>query len=207
MVSRKAIKETYDQISPHFAQTRPHPWQDVSAFLENRSGNIGLDLGIGNGRHAQLLATRVTCVIGIDISRVALEGALNRSEVEGFKLSPVMADAAEIPLRNDSIDLLTYIATLHHLPSRKLRIQSLNEVARILSTSGRGIISVWSTTHPSFNRAEGFDTYLDWTLPDGTTVPRFYHVYDPYEFEDELKESNLTVHKLFTSHGNCYAII
>ncbi len=207
MANRRAIKETYDQISPHFAQTRPLPWKDVSDFLTNHSGEIGLDLGTGNGRHAQLLADRVKHVIGIDLSSVALEQALNRASIKGFSIHPILGDAVSLPIQNHIIDIAVYIATLHHLPTRALRITSLNELGRVLSPTGCGIISVWSTTHDAFNRAESFDTHIDWTLPDGTTVPRFYHIYDPNDFSEELADSSLTVNHVFQSHGNSYAII
>lgn len=207
MASRWGIKQTYDQISPHFAKTRQHPWEDVRDFLTTTNGDIGLDLGVGNGRHAQILADRVNHVIGIDLSRVALEQALERATTADFSIHPLLGEAAWLPILNDTIDIVVYIATLHHLPTRTLRVQSLNELARVLSPKGSGIISVWATTHDAFNRAESFDTYIDWTLPDGTTVPRFYHIYDPNDFTDELDESTLSASQIFQSHGNCYAII
>lgn len=207
MPDRRGIKDTYDKISPHFAETRRYPWDDVTEFISTTSGDVGLDLGVGNGRHAQLLSERVNRVIGIDISHVALEQAIDRATTHGFQLQSLVGDAAALPIQNHRVDIVVYIATLHHLPSRILRIQSLNEVARVLSPGGSGIISVWSTTHNAFNRAESFDTYLDWTLPDGTTVPRFYHIYDPNDFTDELAESCLEITRVFRSRGNCYAIV
>lgn len=207
MADRRGIKHTYDKISPHFAETRRYPWDDVTEFISTTTGDVGLDLGVGNGRHAQLLSDRVNRVIGIDISHVALEQAIERATTHGFQLHPLVGDAAALPIQSHSVDIVVYIATLHHLHTRTLRIQSLNELARVLSPDGSGIISVWSTTHDAFNRAESFDTYLDWTLPDGTTVPRYYHIYDPNDFTEELAESSLNVNQEYRSHGNCYAII
>ena len=49
------VRDTYDRIGAHFARTRPEPWEEVRRFLEGRSGDLGLDVGVGNGRHAELL--------------------------------------------------------------------------------------------------------------------------------------------------------
>jgi len=80
------------------------------------------------------------------------------------------------------VDLAVYVATLHHLPTRESRIASLDELARVLSPRAAALVSAWSTEHDRFDADEGFDTTVDWTLPGGETVPRFYHVYDPAEF-------------------------
>ncbi|ERH11464.1 MAG: hypothetical protein J07HB67_00471, partial [halophilic archaeon J07HB67] len=56
-------------------------------------------------------------------------------------------------------------------------------------------------------RETGFDTTVDWTLPGGETVPRFYHVYDPAEFRADLRQSALTVVSTRVSSGNCYAVV
>ncbi|MFD1526577.1 SAM-dependent methyltransferase, partial [Halolamina salina] len=53
----------------------------------------------------------------------------------------------------------------------------------------------------------GLDTEIDWTLPGGETVGRFYHVYDPAEFEADLRESELELIEWELSSGNCYAVV
>jgi len=53
----------------------------------------------------------------------------------------------------------------------------------------------------------GFDTTVDWTLPGGETVPRYYHIYSPAEFEIDLGESALSVVDVDISSGNCYATV
>ena len=53
----------------------------------------------------------------------------------------------------------------------------------------------------------GVEPGLDWTLPDGETVPRYYHIYAPPEFERDLAESDLRVARTWVSSGNCYAVV
>jgi len=43
--------------------------------------------------------------------------------------------------------------------------------------------------------------------PGGETVPRYYHIYSPAEFEIDLGESALSVVDVDISSGNCYATV
>lgn len=201
------MRATYDRIAEHFAATRPNPWPEVEAFLEGRSGCVGLDLGAGNGRHAELLATRTDRVFAVDFSRAALGAALDRAADRGFSLEVLLADAVTLPLRAGSIDLAVYVATLHHLPTGSLRIRSLQELDRVLAPGGAAIVGAWSVAHDRFDAETGFDTTVDWTLPDGEVVDRFYHIYDLEEFESDLGRSGLATERVFEAAGNCYAIV
>jgi len=207
MPDRRGIRDTYERIATHFAKTRPEPWEEVAGFLEGRSGAVGLDVGSGNGRHAELLAARVDRVITLDASRRAIETALDRAAERNFGLAPCLGDASRLPLCGSVVDLAVYVATIHHLPDRGTRVDSLDELARVLVPGGVAIVSAWSVSHERFDRESAFDTEIDWTLPDGETVPRFYHVYDRAEFEADLRRSDLAVVEVFESHGNCYGVV
>ena len=119
----------------------------------------------------------------------------------------VQGDAASLPVSTKTVDLAVYVATLHHLPSRELRVASLDELARVLAPAGRALVSAWSTAHDRFDAEDGFDTTVDWTLPGGERVPRFYHIYSPEEFRADLDESGLVPVDVFVSSGNCYAVV
>lgn len=205
--SRHGVRETYDAIATHFSETRAHPWPQITDFLDGRRGRVGLDLGCGNGRHAEPLADRCERVVGVDISRALLDLAVERARERGVVADWIQGDAGTLPLESDSIDLGLYIAALHHLPSPEARRASLDELARVLAPEGKALVSVWSTTHAKFDAEEGFDTTVDWTLPDGETVPRYYHIYDPGEFAADLDTSALAVERTFTDRGNCFAVV
>ncbi|MDH5021029.1 class I SAM-dependent methyltransferase [Halobacterium rubrum] len=201
------VHHTYDRIAGHFAQTREYPWPEVEAFLDGRTAEVALDLGCGNGRHAEVLAECADQVVCVDASTGLLREARSRSVERDFAAALVAGDAARVPLRADAVDLAVYVATLHHLPDRAARVASLDELARVLDPGGAAVVSVWSTEHDRFDEREGFDTTVDWTLPGGETVPRFYHVYDPEEFDADLADSDFAVVESFVSSGNCYAVV
>ncbi|SFR45867.1 class I SAM-dependent methyltransferase [Halogeometricum limi] len=209
--------ETYDRIAEHFSSTREYPWPEVRSFLDDYASravadgtvgpSVGLDLGCGNGRHAQEMADRVDRVVALDASRGLLEQARERASERGFDADLVHGDAASLPLRDDSVSLAVYVATLHHLRPRASRVASLSELARVLAPGGRALVSAWSVEHDRFDADAGFDTTVDWTLPGGERVPRYYHIYDAEEFAADLDESTLSVVESFVSSGNCYAVV
>ncbi|MFC5366871.1 class I SAM-dependent methyltransferase [Salinirubrum litoreum] len=213
-------RATYDRIAAHFAQTREYPWPEVESFVAEtvtEETDRALDLGCGNGRHAELLADHATEVVGLDVSRGLLGTASDRATERGFAVDLVQGDASRLPLRDDTFDLAVYVATLHHLRPREARVASLDELARVLTPDGRGgrggraLVSAWSTAHDKFDAPPdtevGFGTEVDWTLPGGETVPRFYHIYAPREFEADLAESDCRIVSWEISSGNCYAVV
>jgi ubiquinone/menaquinone biosynthesis C-methylase UbiE len=202
-------QETYDRIAAHFSKTREYAWPEVESFLEGRSAARALDTGCGNGRHTEALAERAERVFGVDLSRGLLDEATARARERGFADAAgfVHGDASALPVRDDAVGLAVYVATLHHLSPRSARVESLDELARVLAPGGVGLVSAWSTAHDRFDREEGFDTTVDWTLPGGETVPRYYHIYSPGEFESDLAESALETRQIDVSSGNCYATV
>ncbi len=208
MDRRRDVRATYDRIASHFAATREYAWPEVEEFLDTApSGEVGLDLGCGNCRHAELLANRVDRVVGIDVSRGLLEEGRERAEERGFAIELLQADAARMPLSTDAVDVAVYVATLHHLPTREDRVGSLDELARVLAPDASALVSAWSTDHDRFDAEESFDTTVAWTLPGGERVDRFYHIYDPESFVADVEESALELEEWRLSSGNCYATV
>ncbi|MDJ1430536.1 class I SAM-dependent methyltransferase [Halostagnicola sp. A-GB9-2] len=208
MSDRAEVRATYDRIADHFASTREYAWPEVEAFVEDApSSSVGLDLGCGNCRHAELLADRTDRVIGLDASGGLLETARTRAAERGFDVDLLQGDAARLPLRDDAIDLAVYVATIQHLPTETSRRNSLDELTRVLAPGARALVSTWSTAHDKFDETESFDTTVEWTLPGGETVDRFYHIYSPAGFEATLKASDLEILEFELSSGNCYATV
>jgi len=204
---RRDVRGTYDVIAEHFAATRAHPWPETEAFCEGRHVEVALDVGCGNGRNAAVLVDHADAVVGVDVSGALLSIARDRVR----HAAVLQGDAARLPLHTNSAELALYIATLHHLSDRSLRRRSLDELARVLAPGGNGLVSAWSTVHDRFeadpDAESGLDTHVEWTLPDGETVPRYYHIYAPPEFDRDLAESDLRVDRTWVSSGNCYAVV
>ncbi|SFS06210.1 Methyltransferase domain-containing protein [Halomicrobium zhouii] len=210
--TRRDVRDTYEEIADHFSKTREYAWPEVESFVES-AGNVdlALDVGCGNGRHAELLATGAAEVLALDASRGLLLESRERLASLGDRVALVQGDAASLPLDDDSVGLAVYVATLHHLPRREDRRRSLDELARVLAPDGRALVSAWSTAHDRFDAsaddAVGFDTTIDWTRPGDEVVPRFYHIYAPDEFREDVAASGLALVDFEISSGNCYAVV
>lgn len=209
--TKRDVRAAYERIADHFSKTREYAWPEVESFVESTvHSNRALDIGCGNGRHAELLTATAHRVVAVDASRKLLNETRTRRSTVREQVGLVQGDASSLPLAEDCIDIALYVATLHHLPRRDDRIRSLDDLARVLTPDARALVSTWSTAHDKFQvppEANGFDTTIDWTLPDGETVDRFYHIYSPDEFRRDIDASHLTLTDFEISSGNCYAVV
>ena len=207
-----SVQAVYDRIADHFASTRAYAWPEVESFVTAVADHDGLgralDLGCGNGRHTELLAEHGADAIGVDVSRGLLSAAATRQREHGFAAALVQGDAATLPFADATVDQIVYVATLHHLRPEATRRQSLAELGRLLRPGGLALVSAWSTAHDRFDAETSFDTTVEWTLPGGETVDRYYHIYDPDAFRAALNAVEVIEPLVVAvSSGNCYAIV
>ena len=106
-------------------------------LLGDVSGKTVLDYGCGLGDNSVLVAKHGAKVIGVDISPELIELAEKRlvqhnlSDSADFRVG----SAHELPLENESVDVVFGMAILHHLD---LKLAS-EEVFRVLKKGGRAI--------------------------------------------------------------------
>jgi ubiquinone/menaquinone biosynthesis C-methylase UbiE len=106
------------------------PPAHIADFLKSLApADRTLDLGVGDGRVASLIAT--TQLVGADVSHVALDRA--RTRLADAELVPVEPDAP-LPFEDNVFDLVTCIETLEHVRDVQL---ALSEVRRVLRPGGR----------------------------------------------------------------------
>jgi ubiquinone/menaquinone biosynthesis C-methylase UbiE len=105
-----------------------------------------LDAPCGTGRLAPPLSARTQRYVGADISRHML------SE---FDSQRVAGNAARLPFRSDSFDLVISCRLLHHLDTSEELPQVLAELTRV--SAGLVIASFWdSASWPGLRRARGW---------------------------------------------------
>jgi tRNA (uracil-5-)-methyltransferase TRM9 len=91
---------------------------------------------------------------------------------------------------------------IHHIPTRAERVLVLREIGRVLKPGARLLVSVWDREQPRFRDASSPDLEVAWPLPDGTRVPRFYHVFADGELESLVIDAGLHGERFFRSRGN-----
>lgn len=107
-----------------------------------------LDLGGGTGRAARAITAPQRTVL--DISRRMLRRASRA-------LSRVQADAASVPFRDEAIDAVLVVDTLHHLPDPEA---ALAEVARILRPGGVVVVQEFDRASILGRLIAGFEHLL-----------------------------------------------
>jgi ubiquinone/menaquinone biosynthesis C-methylase UbiE len=110
-----------------------------SLIFADVQGKRVLEYGCGTGSAAFDLARRGATVVGIDISPVAIEMATQKAVEEGLadRATFRLMNAEELEFSDGSFDLICGTGILHHLDLDK----SYSEIARVLSTNGRGVFS------------------------------------------------------------------
>jgi len=147
-------EETWDTIAKSFDATRQKPWKQCIDFIQTLSKtDIVADIGCGNGRHLIPCAQICKETTGLDISRELLEIVKDKLIINNLNnTSLIHSNIVYIPIKDNSVDAVLYIATLHNIKGREKRIQSLKEINRILKKNGRSIISVWSRWQDKFRK-------------------------------------------------------
>jgi len=216
--SRTSVRATYETIADSYAAARHVPWPEVAEFIDALPANRRvLDLGCGHGRHTAVLADRGHRVLSVDFSRRLLEIGRRTAARSGWgaRIEWIEADAMAVPVRPRSADACVCAAVLHHLPSRDDRVAVLREIERILRPDGPAFLSAWAIDQPRFAaiarqrvsyppEVRG-DVEIPWPMPDGSAVPRYYHLFQERELESLIIESGLEGETFFRSSGNVFA--
>ncbi len=123
-------------------------FREFSGLWGNHDGEVVLDYGCGPGNDVVgfLLHTEAKRVIGLDVSRQALElarrrVALHRVPLERVQLIQLNDAEPEIPLPDDAVDYLQCQGVLQHVsnPGRVLR-----ELHRVLKPDGEARVMVYN---------------------------------------------------------------
>lgn len=190
------VKEVYEEIAPHFSNTRSYKWSWVIEFLDSlKTDSIVYDLGCGNGRNMDHGSLKF---IGIDNCESFV------SICKSKNLSVINSNITKIPLNNNSADAIICIAVFHHLSSMENRIQSLLEMKRLVKPGGKILISTWSINQPQKTRRT-FNNYGNnivlWNSY-GKVYERYYYIFKLDEIKELIKKVGLIIINYEYSCGN-----
>ncbi len=202
----KKSEKTWDKIAKSFDTTRKKSWDICLDYIHNLpKDSIVADFGCGNGRHLIPCAKHCKKVYGIDISKELLKITKDKIERQNIKnVELIHSNLIEIPLEDNSVDSVIFIAALHNIKGRNNRIKALSELKRVLKKDKTAMISVWSRWQDKFrkeffkkffqikNKDEYGDIYVYWKQ-HGLDIPRFYHLYSKMEFKSDIKKSGLKI--------------
>ena len=133
---------SYEQLAQDFDATRFTPWKEMEPIVVDiKDGDSIADIGCGNGRLLKALPSVNFKYVGIDSNNYLLEKARKFYPDHEFRLS----DMESLELEENSYDYIFFIASFHHLVTKKARLVLLNKCKKALKGDGVLIISVWTS--------------------------------------------------------------
>lgn len=122
-------------LAHHPLVRRPRERQRFVAFAAARPQDRVLDVACGAGFNALAFARCAASVIGLDPSAVLLEqGWREAARRRLTNVSFQEGEAQQLPFPDNSFDIVTCAAAVHHFPSAE---QALAEMVRVCRPSGK----------------------------------------------------------------------
>lgn len=118
----------------------PHAFEPLLP-RESLAGKTVLEVGVGMGSHAQILAEAAHEFIGIDLTRPAVTATKRRLQLTGARRAAVLQmDAEKLAFPDAAFDLVWSWGVIHHSASTR---RALEEIRRVLKPDGRALVMVY----------------------------------------------------------------
>ena len=118
---RASAEETWDAIAESFDTTRQKPWKFCLDFIRSlKNTDVVADIGCGNGRHLLPCAENCSHAVGVDISQNLLRIVQKKLHNKNIgNVSLIHADVVQLPLADNSLDAVLFIASLHNIQGKR----------------------------------------------------------------------------------------
>ena len=148
--AREFSRAFYEEIDKRFfsdadcyAPAKKRPFDEIIPFKKLSDLDV-LEIGVGNGSHAQLLAPHCGTYTGIDLTQYAVTSTRRRFAIFGLKGEIHRMDAESMEFDDCSFDFIWTWGVVHHSASTA---RVLSEMHRALRPGGQAIVMVY---HRSF---------------------------------------------------------
>jgi ubiquinone/menaquinone biosynthesis C-methylase UbiE len=129
-----AVAQDYEEtIPPHVMAHLTGRRVALAVSLAPRGGRV-LDVGCGTGTFLSELPAGRYDRVGVDVS----ESMLGRARARGLEVHH--ATGAELPFDDESFDLATTFAVLHHLIDPSVVRATVQEMCRVLKPGGAALV-------------------------------------------------------------------
>ena len=117
------------------------PYDNLIPYAEIK-GNRVLEIGVGQGTHAALIAPHVADYVGIDLSEHAVEMTTKRLELNTSitNMTIKQMDAEKLEFEDNSFDFIWSWGVIHHSSNTS---KIFGEMKRVLKPGGRAIVMVY----------------------------------------------------------------
>lgn len=168
-------REFFDEIDRRFFEDSSHYMPPKKRFFDelvpfDKLPQMDvLEIGVGNGSHAQLIAPHCKTYKGIDLTEYAVMSTRKRLELRGTAGDVRRMDAETLDFPDDSFDFIWTWGVIHH-SANTARI--LNEMRRVLRSGGFARVMVY---HRSFLYYYIFNGFFRGVLAGGLLKTRSLH--------------------------------
>jgi ubiquinone/menaquinone biosynthesis C-methylase UbiE len=115
------------------------PFDEIIPFKELREQDV-LEIGVGQGTHAQLLAPRCKSFTGIDLTSPAAKMTARRLKFFDMPGKVLQMDAEAMDFADNSFDFIWSWGVIHHSADTR---RVLQEMHRVLRPGGRCAVMVY----------------------------------------------------------------
>ena len=146
------IAEVYDAEIPEHVRLHllARKTDMMTPFLGqlDKAKAIGLDLGCGTGWHVQRLREKGFLTQGIDNSVAQLRAAQDREgHFGGGNCCWCLGDIHDLPYADRSVDFAFAVNAVHHLDTREMQQETVQEIRRVLKPGGLFFLHEINTTN------------------------------------------------------------
>lgn len=216
-------KVNYDTIASWFAQSRKNmKWEEIEYFLEKYEEEINgktiLDIGCGSGRLLEHFIENLEDLdidyYGVDASSGMIEEAKkNFGFADFFVLDMTKLDT----FAKKNIECAFFIASFHHLQSFEERLQTLQNLKKILTPNSYVFFTNWALdsevnrekySQNIIQNSENIFWWKDYSIPFWE-YERFYHGFSLRELEDIFTQAwfEIIENRLFDTGKNFISIV
>lgn len=200
----KEIDQRFFTNSMEYAPYKIKPFDTIIDFDFIKDKTV-LEIGVGQGSHAQLIAQNCKNYIGIDLTDYATLSTVTRMKLLAINNAKILQmNAEKLQFDGNSFDYVWSWGVIHHSANT---FQILKEIHRVLKPGGKCTVMVYHRSfwekyvhaglvHGIFKGYLFKEKKLDKVLQrsaDGA-IARFYR---RYEWQKLCEEANLNVGKIF----------
>jgi len=118
---------------------KERPFEQYLDFVRLKDMDV-LEIGVGNGSHAQLIAPRAKSYTGIDLTEYAVRSTSGRMRLNAIPAPILQMDAEQMQSPDATFDYVWSWGVIHHSSNTS---QILDEIRRVLRPGGTALIMVY----------------------------------------------------------------
>jgi SAM-dependent methyltransferase len=175
--SQESVHHFYEKHGESFSATRKSLWPEQILIAKRiSSGQTVIDVGAGNGRFRTILPDDIQ-YIGIEPSKALRKTALKSTVLQSGELP-------KLKIKDKIANVTVCFAAFHHLPTEKIRAQSVEELIRITKPGNLIVATAWYIPKDKYEPVEESsedDVWISWKA-DNEEGRRFVHRFNEKEW-------------------------